>query len=110
MWGPAILAITLLLLPATAFAQTEKRIALLIGNQAYADTVGPLQNPHKDIALVGRALTDVGFNVLDPRRGVMRPAASEAGGSNSTWASTRPPGARTMHCATVQGTKADKQG
>jgi len=67
-----VVAIVLLLLPAAAFAQTEKRIALLIGNQGYADSVGPLQNPHKDIALVGRALTDVGFNVLNPLKDAAR--------------------------------------
>jgi uncharacterized caspase-like protein len=50
----------------------RRRIALLIGNQDYADAVGPLQNPHKDIARVGRALTDVGFNVLDPLKDATR--------------------------------------
>src|SRR5262245_35648585 len=67
-----VVAIFLLLSPTAALAQAEKRIALLIGNQAYADTVGPLQNPHKDIALVGRALTDVGFTVLDPLKDATR--------------------------------------
>jgi hypothetical protein len=71
-WARGVVAIFLLLIPAAAFAQAEKRIALLIGNQGYADTVGPLQNPHKDIALVGRALTDVGFNVLDPLKDATR--------------------------------------
>jgi uncharacterized caspase-like protein len=52
------------LLPAAAFAQTEKRIALLIGNQGYPAEVGPLKNPHKDIRLVGAALAKVGFEVL----------------------------------------------
>jgi hypothetical protein len=33
MWVRAFIAIALLLLPATAAAQTEKRIALLIGNK-----------------------------------------------------------------------------
>src|SRR5262249_4182887 len=41
MWVRAAISILLFLLPAAAFAQTEVRIALLIGNQAYADTVGP---------------------------------------------------------------------
>src|SRR5262245_64609999 len=72
MWVRVIFAILLLNLPTGAFAQTEKRIALLIGNQGYADTVGPLQNPHKDIALVGRALTEVGFNVLEPLKDATR--------------------------------------
>ena len=68
----AVVAIFLLLLPIAAFAQSEKRIALLIGNQGYGESVGPLQNPYKDIALVGRALTDVGFNVLDPLKDATR--------------------------------------
>src|SRR5262247_470928 len=72
MWVRVVVAIALFLLPTAAFAQTEKRIALLIGNQGYAETVGPLQNPHKDIALVGRALTEVGFNVLDPLKDATR--------------------------------------
>src|SRR5215510_3736170 len=66
------IALALLSLPTALHAQVEKRTALLIGNQAYADTVGPLQNPHKDIALVGRALTDVGFTVLDPLKDATR--------------------------------------
>src|SRR5215510_7595282 len=72
MLARVVVAIVLLLLPTAAFSQTEKRVALLIGNQGYADTVGPLQNPHKDIALVGRALTDVGFKVLDPLKDATR--------------------------------------
>ena len=72
MWVRVVIAIVLLLLPTSVFAQAEKRIALLIGNQGYADTVGPLQNPHKDIALVGHALTDVGFNVLGPLKDATR--------------------------------------
>jgi uncharacterized caspase-like protein len=35
----------------------------LIGNQAYDAKVGPLKNPHNDIALVGAALERVGFKV-----------------------------------------------
>src|SRR5262245_1206936 len=72
MLARVVVAIVLLLLPAAAFAQVEKRVALLIGNQGYTDTVGPLQNPHKDIALIGRALTEVGFNVLDPLKDATR--------------------------------------
>ena len=46
----------LLLLPTAAWSQGEKRIALLIGNQGYNAKVGPLKNPHTDIALIGAAL------------------------------------------------------
>ena len=44
-------------------SHAESRIALLIGNQAYNDKVGPRKNPHKDIALVGAALEKLSFNV-----------------------------------------------
>jgi len=38
-------------------------MALLIGNQAYNEKVGPLKNPHNDVALVGAAVERLGFNV-----------------------------------------------
>jgi hypothetical protein len=37
-------------LPTTAFAQVEKRPALLIGNQGYSSQIGKLTNPDNDIA------------------------------------------------------------
>jgi hypothetical protein len=46
-----------------ALSAAERRIALLIGNQRYTDKVGPLRNPHSDIALVETALRKVGFEV-----------------------------------------------
>ena len=49
------------MLPATAFAQAEKRIALLIGNKDYKVGVGSLTNPLNDIRIVGDALKSVGF-------------------------------------------------
>ena len=56
------------LIGATAFAQKEPaRLALLIGNQNYAAKVGPLKNPHDDIALVGAALRSLGFSVTEVR-------------------------------------------
>src|SRR5262245_61734009 len=60
-------AIVLLLLPVAAFAQTEKRIALLIGNQAYGSEIGRLANPHNDIALLEKALKGLGFEVTTVR-------------------------------------------
>jgi DNA-binding MarR family transcriptional regulator len=41
----------------------QQRFALLIGNQNYTDAVGPLTNPHNDIARVGAALKRLGFKV-----------------------------------------------
>jgi Caspase domain len=52
------------LLHVTAVMAQDKRIALLIGNQAYDPTVGVLRNPHNDIRLVGAALAKQGFTVL----------------------------------------------
>jgi hypothetical protein len=48
---------------ATASISTAGRIALLIGNQRYSDKVGPLRNPHSDVALVETALRNVWFEV-----------------------------------------------
>jgi len=56
----ALLAFALL----ASAARAEKRIALLIGNKDYVQAVGPLKNPHKDIAVVAKALTKVGFSVM----------------------------------------------
>jgi tetratricopeptide (TPR) repeat protein len=53
--------------PATAANATAPavghRIALLIGNQLYAEKVGPLKNPHSDVAILEDALKKVGFEV-----------------------------------------------
>jgi len=57
-----LLGLIVLLWPAAA--QAEKRIALLIGNQAYVSDIGPLKNPHKDIRVVAAALAKVGFEKI----------------------------------------------
>lgn len=44
-------------------AQAETRRALLIGLKHYADEVGPLDNPHKDVDLMAAALEQIGFEV-----------------------------------------------
>src|SRR5215475_8872629 len=46
---------------ASAQSSTQARLALLIGNQGYNANVGPLKNPHNDIALIGAALNKLGF-------------------------------------------------
>jgi len=66
MWAGTIVAMVLWLLPTAVFAQTEKRIALLIGNKDYNVGVGSLTNPLNDIRVVGDALKSVGFEVLKP--------------------------------------------
>jgi uncharacterized caspase-like protein len=59
----ALIALLTFALLASA-ARAEKRIALLIGNKDYAQAVGPLKNPHNDIAVVAKALTKIGFAVM----------------------------------------------
>jgi uncharacterized protein len=50
-------------LSAPAEAQTQKRIALLIGNAGYKPDVGKLVNPHNDITQLARALRQLDFVV-----------------------------------------------
>ena len=57
----AVCLLTLLLLHASALA--EKRIALLIGNEAYASQIGQLANPHNDVALLEQTLKGLDFEV-----------------------------------------------
>lgn len=56
----AAMVVLLLAIPISV-AAAENRIALLIGNQNYNSSVGPLKNPHNDIALIGTALERIGF-------------------------------------------------
>src|SRR5262249_8368522 len=51
-------------LPALA---AEQRIALLIGNEAYAAEIGRLANPHNDVALLEQTLKGLGFEVVTVR-------------------------------------------
>src|SRR6185436_12463533 len=44
-------------------AEAQGRLALLVGNQAYKEGVGPLRNPHNDVTLVANALDKLGFKV-----------------------------------------------
>src|SRR5262245_25184664 len=55
----------LLLVHSAALA--EKRLALLIGNEAYASGIGRLENPHNDVALLEQALKGLGFEVVVTR-------------------------------------------
>ncbi|MGO9486798.1 MAG: caspase family protein, partial [Rhodomicrobium sp.] len=55
-----------------AAAQEPVRLALLIGNQGYAPSVGVLKNPHNDIAIVGEALRAQGFTLLPPVKDATR--------------------------------------
>ena len=48
-------------------AHAEKRIALLVGNQAYTSAIGALANPHNDVVRLERALNGLGFEVIVER-------------------------------------------
>ena len=76
MWRFVWLALALILstLVQAPDACAEKRIALLIGNQAYDRSVGVLRNPHNDIELVARALEKQGFEILPLLRDARRSA------------------------------------
>src|SRR5208337_3354988 len=52
-----------LLAGASAAGAEPARLALLIGNQSYAPSVGPLRNPHQDVALIEASLQALGFKV-----------------------------------------------
>ena len=73
MWVWVVVAIVLLALPTATSAQTEKRIAMLIGNKDYKADVGALTNPLNDIRMVGEALKSVGFEVMRPVENAHRP-------------------------------------
>ena len=47
----------------SAFAAAEQRIALVIGNSAYADS--PLANPANDARLMAKTLRGLGFDVIE---------------------------------------------
>ena len=59
--------ILLLLVLSPAHARAEARIALLIGNEAYASDIGRLTNPRNDVALLERTLKALGFDVVTVR-------------------------------------------
>jgi uncharacterized caspase-like protein len=71
-------------LPEAAAAQPERRVALVIGNGAYAPEIGPLANPANDAADMAEALRAAGFEVtlqLDVDRDTMLRAAIDFGSS-----------------------------
>jgi tetratricopeptide (TPR) repeat protein len=60
----ALVALSSMMLANTSIAQQQpERLALLIGNKGYSDKVGPLKNPHNDVALIEVALKQLRFRV-----------------------------------------------
>jgi len=64
-WFVRVAAALIVLATAGGEALAAERLALLIGNQSYTAKVGPLQNPHNDIALIGAALRSLKFKVTE---------------------------------------------
>jgi formylglycine-generating enzyme required for sulfatase activity len=62
MLRAAVIVLLIALLPSPLRA--EARIALLVGNEAYASEIGRLANPHNDVALLAGALKGLGFEVV----------------------------------------------
>jgi uncharacterized caspase-like protein len=62
--GGAVVLMFSILAAVPSAAQGEKRIALLIGNEAYDSEIGRLTNPHNDVALLEQALKDLSFEVV----------------------------------------------
>jgi hypothetical protein len=60
-----VVVVLLALVPSVAHA--DKRLALLIGNEAYAPTIGALANPHNDVAVLEQALKGLEFEVAVER-------------------------------------------
>ena len=65
MLRAAVIALLIALLPSPLRA--EGRVALLIGNEAYATEIGRLANPHNDVALLQQSLKGLGFDVAVER-------------------------------------------
>lgn len=56
-------ALAVMLAATSSIADEPARFALLIGNKAYKAEVGPLKNPHNDVAVLESALTKLKFKV-----------------------------------------------
>lgn len=66
LWRWIVAVVALLALAGPAMAQGPRRVALVIGNGAYA-TAGALANTHNDASLVGAALKQAGFTTVTTR-------------------------------------------
>jgi formylglycine-generating enzyme required for sulfatase activity len=60
-------ALVFLTLAGATSPLAEKRIALLIGNEAYSSEIGRLGNPHNDVALLEQTLKRLDFEVVTVR-------------------------------------------
>ena len=59
----SLVTLALVLSASAGMAQEPARLALLIGNQGYKPAVGPLKNPHNDVALLEASLKSLRFKV-----------------------------------------------
>jgi len=109
-FGWVALALVCLILAAVPAALAEKRIALLIGNEAYASEIGRLANPHNDVALLAQTLKVLGFDVVtvhDASLGVMYQSVNayarraQAAGPGAVGFSTTPGMAHLMEAPTI---------
>ena len=73
---PVMIVLALCLSILVTQAQAERRVALLIGNAAYA--AAPLSNPLHDVAAMKAMLTVAGFDVVVAKTNLSRPDMSRA--------------------------------
>src|SRR6187200_295743 len=73
----ALLLGLLLVAAATAADAAERRVALVIGNGVYAN-VPVLANPDHDSAALAQGLRRIGFDVVELRHDLDRPAMARA--------------------------------
>ena len=61
-WFIVFILLILLILPLRAFSESERRVALVIGNKAYKSA--PLRNPVNDAIDISDALRNLDFTVI----------------------------------------------
>lgn len=66
IWRAVLAVVAVLVMAGPALAQAPRRVALVIGNGAYA-TAGALSNTHNDASLVSAALRQAGFTTVTTR-------------------------------------------
>jgi chitosanase len=65
LWLLSIACLCMLVFAAPQAHAAGRRIALLVGNSEYANEVGPLNNPERDITAVRETLVGIGFKAED---------------------------------------------
>ena len=65
--NPRCILVAGMLLVISCPVHAQQKLALLIGNQAYNQSVGALKHPYEDVEIVGKTLRQLGFTVTEVR-------------------------------------------